>query len=126
MYDFRSLKSDMALAHQCEKDVGDFLRTKTRTPKLYSTDLRHQYTAAVFTQVRGAAVTRFLGEMNEIFNFSGSGAEDSKIDRRNNELGIQYGLSFPRADRNKLLNIIFSDIEKNREKERKLPVKRKI
>lgn len=73
----------------------------------------------MFTQLRGEGNTRFLGEMNEIFNFSGSGTEDTRIDRYNNELGIQYGLRYPRADKKKLLNIIFSDIEKNKELRKK-------
>jgi hypothetical protein len=53
--------------------------------------------------------------LNEIFNSSGSGTEDTKIDQINNEIGRQYGLKYPTMSRGELLYKLLSDHHANRE-----------
>lgn len=113
-YGIKTLKSDLAFTKFLEQEVGDYLHKVSNSPKLYSNDLRHQYAAAVFTQMRGAKITKILGELNEIGNFSGR--DDKEIDLYNNSIGIQYGLEYPLLDRATLLKMLYADFAKNRDK----------
>ncbi len=113
MYGLKTLLSDLEFAKLLELEVGEFLNSVTNAPKLYSNDLRHQYAAAVFTQIRGEKLTRQLGWANEILGFL-SGHDDRQIDLFNNEVGIQYGLKFPLTDRADLLRMLFQDYSVNR------------
>lgn len=113
MYGLKTLLSDIEFAKFLEQEVGDYLRKVTNAPQVYSNDLRHQYAAAVFTQIRGEKLTRSLGKANEIYGFL-SGHDDRKIDLYNNDIGIEYGLKFPNASRADLLQILFQDYAKNK------------
>ena len=68
-YGLKELFSDKEFCDLLEHEVGDFLNSVSNSPKLYSNDLRHQYAAAVFTQMRGEKITRFLGKINEFGGF---------------------------------------------------------
>lgn len=111
-YGLKELFSDKEFCDLLEHEVGDFLNSVSNSPKLYSNDLRHQYAAAVFTQMRGEKITRFLGKLNEFGGFSGR--DDSEIDLYNNDVGIMYGTMYPNLDRPSLLKILYSDLYKNR------------
>ncbi len=111
-YGIKELLSDSAFTKILEQEVGDYLKSVSRNPKLYSNDLRHQYAAAVFTQMRGEKLTRILGRLNEIPGFSGR--DDTDIDLFNNEKGIEYGLKYPTLDRQTILRMLYADFAKNR------------
>ena len=113
MYGLKELISDNEYAKFLEREVGDYLRSVTNAPQLYSNDLRHQYAAAVFTQMRGEKITGFLGGLNEIFGFL-SGHDDMNIDKYNNDVGIEYGLKYTMASRADILRLLFQDYAKNR------------
>ncbi len=102
------------LNRQLEQEVGDFLRANTNTPHLYSNDLRHQYVSALYARNLGENWARGLGELNELTNLSGSGREDTNVDKFNNNIGIQYGLNNPTMPKEELLNTLLNDHEKNR------------
>ncbi len=112
MYGIKELISDNEFVKLLEQEVGDYLRSVSNSPKLYSNDIRHQYAAAVFTQLRGEKITRILGGLNELFGLSG--LDDMEIDLYNNSLGIQYGLKYPMLGRPELLRMLYSDFVKNR------------
>lgn len=102
------------LNKQLEQEVGDYLRSKVSNPKLYSNDLRHLYGGALYGRNLGPKTTRFLGNLAEAFDLGFSGWDDVNTDRRNNELGIQYGMKYPNASKQKLLDIMFEDLYNNR------------
>ena len=112
MYGLKELLSDMEYAKFLDREVGEYLRKVTNAPHLYSNDLRHQYAAAVFTQMRGEKMTRRLGNANEIYGVL-SGHDDRNIDLYNNNVGIEYGLKYPMASRADLLRTLFQDHAKN-------------
>ena len=101
------------LNHQLEKEVGDFLRANTVNPKLYSNDLRHQYTSALYARNLGDNWAKRLGDWNEVFNASGSGREDTLVDKYNNEVGRNYAKMYPDMPRQELLFKLLSDWDKN-------------
>lgn len=111
-YGLKELFSDKEFCDLLEHEVGDFLNSVSNSPKLYSNDLRHQYAAAVFTQMRGEKITRFLGKLNEFGGFSGR--DDREIDLYNNDVGIVYGTMYPKLDRPSLLRMLYSDLYKNK------------
>ena len=102
-----------------EKEVGSFLNNSVPNPKFYSNDLRHQYTSALFARNLGANTAKRFGELNEIFNLSGSGTKDSKIDRINNDIGIEYGLKYKDIPKNELLYKLLTDHSANVERRNK-------
>ena len=103
------------LNNTLEKEVGDFLRANTNSPKLYSNALRHQYVSALYARNLGDNIAKNLGQLNEFTNLSGSGREDTQIDKINNEIGRQYGLSNPTMPKNELLFKLLTDYDKNNE-----------
>lgn len=112
MYGLKELISDNEFAKLLEYEVGDYLKSVTNSPKLYSNDIRHQYAAAVFTQMRGEKITRILGGLNEVFGLSGR--DDREIDLYNNNIGIRYGLKYPVLDRPALLRMLYANFAENR------------
>lgn len=86
-----------------EFQVGNFLRANTVNPKLYSNDIRHQYASALYARNLGADTAKRLGDLNELINFSGSGREDTQIDKINNSIGRNYGLKYPNLPKEQLL-----------------------
>jgi hypothetical protein len=102
------------LNRQLEQEVGDFLRANTNAPHLYSNDLRHQYVSALYARNLGENWARGLGELNELKRFEGDTEEDTNIDRFNNNIGIQYGINNPTMPKEKLLQTLLNDHEKNR------------
>ncbi len=113
MYGLKELLSDIEFAKLLDQEVGAYLSEVTNAPKFYSNDLRHQYAAAVFTQMRGEKLTRRLGRANEIYGFL-SGHDDKNIDLFNNNIGIEYGLKYPLASRADLLRMLFQDHAQNK------------
>lgn len=102
-----------SLNNKLEHEVGDFLRENTNSPKLYSNDLRHQYTSALYTRNKGANIAKGLGDLNEFFDFNGSGREDTEIDKINNQIGREYGLKYPNLSRGELLYKLLTDWDNN-------------
>ncbi len=102
------------IKNQWEKEVGDFTREHHLSKELYSNDLRHQYAGAITARNLGADTTRFLGNMNEVFNSSGGDAKDRQIDKINNEIGIKYGLANPNISKGELLQMLLNDHSKNK------------
>lgn len=98
------------LNRQLEREVGDFLRSKVPNPKLYSNDLRHQYGAALYARNFNPTTTRVLGNLAEAFDLGLSGWDDYYTDKRNNEIGIKYGMKYPNASKQQLLEIMFNNI----------------
>ena len=106
------------LNNDLEKDVGDFLRSKTQKPKDYSNDIRHQYTSAMYARNKGENITRKLGKLHEMLNISEgepNNDKDKAIDLFNNDIGIEYGNRYPNVDKQQLLNMLFRDYEINRQ-----------
>ncbi len=101
------------LNKQFEREVGDYLRANTNTPKNYSNDLRHQYVSALYSRNFGDNTAKTLGNLNEFFNFNASGRDDTAIDQINNEIGRNYGSQYPDIPRSKLMDILFNDYDKN-------------
>lgn len=102
------------IRHQWEKELGDYSRQNHLSTELYSNDLRHQYAAAIAARNLGADKARFLGNIQELFNFSGGDKLDSQIDKINNEIGINYGLSNPNMPKTKLFDLLVNDHSANR------------
>lgn len=103
------------LNNKLEHEVGDFLRQNTNSPKLYSNDIRHQYTSALYTRNLGEKAAKWLGDLNEKVHFSntGSGAYDTNLDQLNNEIGRNYAKKYPNLPREQLLQIMLNDWENN-------------
>ena len=97
-----------------EQEVGDFIRENVSNPKNYSNDLRHQYASAVFAQKYGPEKAKFFGDMNEFLDFGQSGVEDTEIDKKNNGIGINYGLQYPNYDKQQLLKLMLENLQKER------------
>lgn len=105
------------LNNDLEKDVGDFLRSKTQRPKDYSNDIRHQYVSAMYARNKGEDITKLLGSLHEILNLSEgevNNKKDKAIDLYNNNIGIQYGKRYPDVSKQQLLDLLFNDYETNR------------
>jgi hypothetical protein len=51
--------------------------------------------------------------MQEIVNSSGGDKLDGRIDKINNEIGIQYGLNNPTMPKNQLFDLLVKDHTKN-------------
>lgn len=107
--------------NKLEHEVGDFLRQNTNSPKLYSNDIRHQYTSALYTRNLGEKAAKWLGDFNEKVHFSntGSGAYDTALDQLNNEIGRNYAKNYPNLPREQLLQIMLNDWERNSQYTRK-------
>ena len=89
------------------------MRSTNRNPDLYANDLRHQYVSAIYARNMGEKRAKQLGDLREIINCSGSGTDDTKIDKINNEIGREYAKKYPTIPRAQLLRILFNDWEKN-------------
>lgn len=103
-----------------EQEVGDFLRTQTANPKLYSNDLRHQYASAIMAQKYGENQAKFLGDLNEFFNFNASGRYDTEIDKYNNQIGRKYAQMYPNYTKQQFLNEFYKnnyEIQQQRKKD---------
>lgn len=101
---------------QLEKDLGDFLRSKTNAPQLYSNDLRHQWASALYTQNKGNLYAKILGGLNEFPDyFMSDTREDSDIDLINNEIGRNYGEQYPNMPPGELLGKLLTDWGQNKE-----------
>lgn len=101
------------LNNKLQHEVGDFLHKNTNNPDMYGNDLRHQYTSALYARNKGNTAAKILGELNEFFDFSGSGREDTDIDKINNQIGREYGLKYPDMPRGQLLYKLLTDWDKN-------------
>jgi hypothetical protein len=102
-----------SIREQWEKELGDYMRRNYLSKDLYSNNLRHQYAAAITARNLGADKARFLGNMQEIVNSSGGDKLDGRIDKINNEIGIQYGLNNPTMPKNQLFDLLVKDHTKN-------------
>lgn len=107
--------NNASISDQWKHELGDYMRKHHLSKDLYSNDLRHQYAAAITARNLGADKARFLGNMQEIFNSSGGDKLDGRIDRINNEIGIQYGLQNPDMPKNQLFDLLVKDHSKNRD-----------
>lgn len=107
--------NNASISDQWKHELGDYMRKHHLSKDLYSNDLRHQYAAAITARNLGADKARFLGNMQEVFNSSGGDKLDSRIDRINNEIGIQYGLQNPDMPKNQLFDLLVKDHSKNRD-----------
>ncbi len=98
-----------------EQEVGNFLKSNTYSPQLYSNDIRHQYVSALYARNFGQEQAKWLGDLNEKLHFgnTGSGAYDTALDQLNNEIGRQYAKKYPSVTREQLLQILLNDWEKN-------------
>ena len=101
------------LNNKLDQEVGDFLRSKVVNPKLYSNDLRHQYTSALYARNLGNKWAERLGDWNEALNANQSGRADTQIDQINNEIGRRYGEQYPNTPREELLERLMQDHSKN-------------
>lgn len=101
------------IREQWENELGDYMRKHHLSKDLYSNNLRHQYAAAITARNLGADKARFLGNMQEIVNSSGGDKLDGRIDKINNEIGIQYGLNNPTMPKNQLFDLLVRDHTKN-------------
>lgn len=107
------------LNKQLEREVGDWLKTNAyANPKRYSNDLRHQYASALYARNVGSDLTNKLGMLNEMFDASGSGRDDTSIDKYNNSIGIQYGMNNPNLSKQELLKLLFNDWQNNVDRRR--------
>jgi hypothetical protein len=104
-----------SIRNQWERELGDYMYKNNLSKDLYGNDLRHQYAAAITARNLGADKARFLGNMQEYFNSSGGDNLDRRIDKINNEIGIQYGLNNPNIPKNKLFDLLVKDHSKNRD-----------
>lgn len=104
-----------SISDQWKHELGDYMRKHHLSKDLYSNDLRHQYAAAITARNLGADKARFLGNMQEVFNSSGGDNLDRRIDKINNEIGIQYGLQNPDMPKNQLFDLLVKDHSKNRD-----------
>jgi hypothetical protein len=102
-----------SIRNQWENELGDYMRKHYLSKDLYSNNLRHQYAAAITARNLGADKARFLGNMQEIVNSSGGDKLDGRIDKINNEIGIQYGLNNPTMPKNQLFDLLVKDHTKN-------------
>lgn len=102
-----------SIREQWENELGDYMRKHHLSKDLYSNNLRHQYAAAITARNLGADKARFLGNMQEIVNSSGGDKLDGRIDKINNEIGIQYGLNNPTMPKNQLFDLLVKDHTKN-------------
>jgi hypothetical protein len=107
--------NNASIRNQWENELGDYMRKHHLSKDLYSNDLRHQYAAAITARNLGADKARWLGEAQEIFNSSGGDKLDSRIDRINNNIGIQYGLNNPTMPKSQLFDLLVRDHSKNRD-----------
>ena len=107
--------NNASISDQWKHELGDYMRKHHLSKDLYSNDLRHQYAAAITARNLGANKARFLGNMQEVFNSSGGDKLDGRIDRINNEIGIQYGLQNPDMPKNQLFDLLVKDHSKNRD-----------
>lgn len=101
-----------------EQDVGDYLRSKVKYPKVYSNDLRHQYASAVTAQQLGDKSALFLGNLHE-WLYPG-GHQDTAIDKYNNRMGREYAKKYPKYTKQQYLDVLFKDadlIKQQRKKE---------
>lgn len=103
------------LNNKLEQEVGDFLHTNTNNPNLYSNDLRHQYVSALYARNLGDNWAKRLGDWNEIMDMSGSGREDTEIDKINNQIGRDYAKKYPNTSKNELLFKLLTDYQQNKE-----------
>lgn len=101
------------LNNDLEHEVGNYLRERTNSPKLYSNDLRHQYVSALYARNFGNKTAKYLGDFNEIGDFGQSGRADSEVDKINNEIGRNYGNQYNNLPRSQLFDVIFNDYDKN-------------
>lgn len=92
-----------------EQDVGDYLRSKTAAPQLYSNDLRHQYASAVTAQQLGQFGAAALGNMYEIV-WPGT-QKDTAIDKYNNKVGRQYAKQYPNYTKQQYLDELFKNAD---------------
>lgn len=92
-----------------EQEVGDYLRSQTSSPKLYSNDLRHQYASAITAQQLGPGIAKFLGDFNEFTDLNQSGNEDTEIDKYNNRIGREYALKYPNYTKQQYLDAFFNN-----------------
>lgn len=100
-----------------EQDVGNFLRQKTNTPRLYSNDLRHQYASAITAQQLGQLPAKLLGNFNEIVHPGLQ--DDTKIDQYNNQIGRQYAMKYPYFSKQQYLEKFFNDADIIRQQRKK-------
>ena len=107
--------NNASIRNQWEHELGDYMRKHYLSKDLYSNDLRHQYAAAITARNLGADKARFLGNMQEYLNSSGGDKLDGRIDKINNEIGIQYGLQNPDMPKNQLFDLLVKDHSKNRD-----------
>ncbi len=105
----RNLNYYRGLNNQLEQEVGDFLRANTINPKMYSNDIRHQYASALYARNLGDKWAKRLGDWNEFMDMSGSGREDTKIDKINNQIGRNYAKKYPNTPKNELLFKMLTD-----------------
>lgn len=110
---FKNITYYQDLNNKYERELGNFLRKNTTSPFVYSNDLRHQYVSALYTRNLGANKAKMLGDLNEIFNFSGSGRYDTQVDKLNNQIGRNYGLKYATTSRDRLLWQLLNDWGKN-------------
>ena len=90
-----------------EQETGDYLRTKTSSPNLYSNDLRHQYASAYTAKQLGQVPAYILGGLNELFGYGTQ--KDTAIDTYNNKVGRQYAKKYPNYTKQEYLNALFND-----------------
>lgn len=103
------------LNKKLDYEVGDFLEKHTNSPKLYSNDIRHQYVSALYARNLGEKNAKWLGDINEILRLgrTGSGTDDTELDKLNNEIGRKYGRQYPNISKEELLQILLNDWDKN-------------
>lgn len=103
------------LNDKLEYEVGDFLRENTNSPELYSNDIRHQYVSALYARNLGEEKAKWLGDLNEILRLgrTGSGSDDTELDKLNNEIGRNYARQYPNISKEELLQILLTDWDKN-------------
>ena len=102
------------IREQWERELGDYSRQHHLSKDLYSNDLRHQYAAAITARNLGAEKARMLGNLQELYNFSGGDKLDTQIDKINNEIGIKYGLYNPNLPKSQLFDLLVKEHSKNK------------
>lgn len=107
--------NNASIRNQWENELGDYMYKNNLSKDLYGNDLRHQYAAAITARNLGADKARWLGDMQEYVNSSGGDKLDRKIDKINNNIGIQYGLNNPTMPKSQLFDLLVQDHSKNRE-----------